>query len=128
MPPRGRLVIRCERRAAALFAGQEHMVQRVNAFTFKGRQANAVAPLPGHDLLVGDWIGCHGSAGALGAELAEVFPHVHQLVRDRRSVELRGRDAGLLEHALQVPAQRLAVLLLGGQLERSLSVLKQLSL
>lgn len=128
MPPRGRLVIRCGRRAAALLAGQEHLVQRVDAFPFEGRQPDPVAPLPGHNLLVGDGIGCHGAAGALGAHLAEVLPHVHQLVRDRWGVELWWRDARLFQHLLQVPAQGLAVLLLGGQLERRLGVLKQLPL
>ena len=128
MPPRGRLIIRCGRRAAALLAGQENLVQRVDAFALERRQADAVPPLPGHHLLVRYWICRHRSAGALGAHLAEVLPHVHELVRDRRGVELGRRDAGLFQHALQVPAQRLAVFLLGGQLERRLGVLKQLPL
>ena len=128
MPPHGRFVIRCGRHAAALLAGKEHLVQRVDAFALERRQADAVAPLPGHHLLVGDGIGCHGAAGALGAHLAEVIPDVHQLVRDGWHVQLGWRDAGLFEHALEMPAQRLAVFLLGRKLERSLGVLDQLPL
>lgn len=108
-------------------ASQKHFIQRINALPLKRRQRDVVAPLPSQYLRIGQRADTH-AALALPVHFDEIAPNVRKLVRHWWNVELWRRLAGLLSHSLQVPLKRLAVLLPGAELERTLGKLQQLAL
>ena len=86
-----------------------------------------MAPLPGQYLRIGQRADTH-AALALAVHFKEIAPHMRQLVRHRGDLKLRRRLAGLLQHSLKMPLERLTVLLPGAELERTLGKLQQLAL
>jgi hypothetical protein len=115
--------------ALLLFAsvGDKHFIERINTLPLKRRQRYALAPLPGQYLRISQRAHTH-AALALAVHIEEIAPHMRQLVRHRGNVEPRRRLAGLLLHSFKMPLERLAVLLPGAELERSLGKLEQLAL
>lgn len=106
---------------------QKDLVKGIDAFTLKRRQRDVVAPLPGQYLRISQRADAH-AARALAVHFKEIAPHMRQLVRHRGDIKLWRRPAGLLLHSLQMPLERLAVLLSGAELERTLGKLQQLAL
>lgn len=106
---------------------QEDLVKGIDAFALKRRQRNAITPLPSQYLRISQRTDTHATL-ALAVHFDEIAPHMRQLVRHRGDIKLWRRLAGLLPHSLQVPLERLAVLLPGAKLERTLGKLQQLAL